>query len=180
MNESKAKTPAGPREDEFFGLFTRYQRRIYAFIRSMVSNSSDADDLFQETSMRLWDQRAKYVSGSDFVAWAFTIARYQVATYRKANARQKLQYSDQFLDVVARKMEEENAEERQLALAQCMDKLSPRNVQILLAFYAPGAAARQVATQFGGSVDAVYQTISRVRRILHECIQQSLKGPQRP
>ena len=107
-----AKKPADPSEDEFFRMFTRHQRGIYAFIRSMVPNSSDVDDLFQETSMRLWDQRAKYEPGSNFVAWACTIARYQVATYRKTKAREKLHYSDKFLEVVAARMEEEDLEAR--------------------------------------------------------------------
>lgn len=46
---SKTKmTTADPRE--FIQLLMENERRIYAYIRSMLGNSADAEDVLQETS----------------------------------------------------------------------------------------------------------------------------------
>ncbi|MFT5300710.1 MAG: RNA polymerase sigma-70 factor (ECF subfamily) [Mariniblastus sp.] len=51
FDESK---PPNPRQ--FIGLLMEHERRIYAYIRTLMGNSSDADDVLQETSMVMWDK----------------------------------------------------------------------------------------------------------------------------
>ena len=42
---------------EFVRLLLRHERRIYAFIRSLLPNRDDAEDVLQETSIVLWKGR---------------------------------------------------------------------------------------------------------------------------
>ena len=41
--------------DLFVRLLARYQGQIYAYILSIVGNYNDSDDIFQETSSKLWE-----------------------------------------------------------------------------------------------------------------------------
>jgi RNA polymerase sigma-70 factor (ECF subfamily) len=54
------------RVPEFVQLFAQSSRRIYAYIRTLVPNQADAEDVFQETSKVLWEKFADYEIGTDF------------------------------------------------------------------------------------------------------------------
>src|SRR5689334_17416818 len=88
----------------FVRLLTQHERRVYAFILSLVPSWHDADEILQETNVRLWTEFERFEPGSDFCAWACAIAKYQVLTHRKQQARQRVRFTDEFLDVVAEEM----------------------------------------------------------------------------
>ena len=181
MNADAHDDPADGRRDatRFVRLLTRNERRVYAFILSLVPNWADADEILQETNVRLWNEFPKFDPDSDFLAWACTVAKFQVLTHRKRLARQKVQFTDAFLDVVAEEMTREADETaaRYQALQGCIDALSETNREMLKAYYRHGAAGAQVAAAFGRSLDALYKSLSRIRRTLHACVESKL-NPQ--
>ena len=59
----------------------------------MVPVWQDAEDILQETKVRLWDQFARFTPGTNFGAWASTVARFMVLEYRERASRQKLYFS---------------------------------------------------------------------------------------
>lgn len=61
---------------EFLRLLSQHERRVKSFILALVPNWADADDLYQETTVRLWEQFADYDPDQEFGAWACTIAYY--------------------------------------------------------------------------------------------------------
>jgi RNA polymerase sigma-70 factor (ECF subfamily) len=65
-------------------------------------------------------------------------------------------------------------DERREALARCVEKLSPRNRDLLTLRFADGATTRSTAAQVGRSVDAVYKTLSKIRHTLFECVTRAL------
>ena len=63
-------------EDEVFELlYTAMSSRLYRFCVRLVGSRSDADDLFQETFLRIHRARATYLPGGNAMHWAFAIAR---------------------------------------------------------------------------------------------------------
>jgi RNA polymerase sigma-70 factor (ECF subfamily) len=162
---------------QFVRLLTAHERRVYAFILSLVPNWADADEILQETNVRLWNEFDKFTPGTDFGAWACTVARYQVLTFRKRRGRERVQFTDQFLDVVAAEAQaDDDTAARHQALAKCVDEINPQHRELLRAFYEPGAVGSEVAARFNRSLDALYKALSRVRRILHDCVVRRLKG----
>lgn len=163
--------------DQFVRLLTQNERRVYAFILSLVPNWADADEILQETNVRLWQDFHKYEPGTDFAAWACTVAKFQIMTYRKKRAREQVQFSNEFIEKVAAKAAVTMAatDERRDALNRCIEKLSDKNQSLLRGCYSPGGSIKSVASQFGRSADAVYKALSRVRQFLHQCIDQSLE-----
>jgi RNA polymerase sigma-70 factor, ECF subfamily len=49
--------------------------RLYRFCRRISRHESDAEDVFQETYLRVHRARATYLPGADPLHWAFAIAR---------------------------------------------------------------------------------------------------------
>jgi RNA polymerase sigma-70 factor (ECF subfamily) len=156
---------------------TQNERSVYAYILTLVPHFNDADEIQQETNLRLWEEFEKYEPGSDFGAWARKVAYYQVLTFRKRAGRRPGSLSETFLEDVAEELEapSELADAERAALAACLQKLSAQSQELLRLCYAPGAKIKDVARQLGRPVTAVYQALTRSRSALYECIEQTLR-----
>lgn len=67
--------PARLSDAAFKAELTRVIPQLRAFARSLCGNHDLADDLVQETMMKTWAARQRYVAGTNFRAWTFTILR---------------------------------------------------------------------------------------------------------
>jgi len=87
------------RNADFVRLLKRYDRRLAAYVFSLVPDWNDAEDILQDTWVRLWEQFDEYRQGEDFGVWACTIARYLVMAYRKRMQRERLHFSPEVVDM---------------------------------------------------------------------------------
>ena len=62
------------RTDWFDALYREYKVPVYRFIRYLTRNRNEADDLFQETWLRVVRYYPKASPVKDIRAWLFTIA----------------------------------------------------------------------------------------------------------
>jgi RNA polymerase sigma-70 factor, ECF subfamily len=165
------------RNTEFVRLLKQYERRVAAYVFSLVPDWNDAEDLLQDTWVRLWEQFDEYQRGEDFGVWACTVARYQVMTYRKRSQREKLQFSSAVVDAIAAEMtvHHDVAERRLQAMVGCVRRLSDSARDLLRLCYAKGAKIKDVAVEVGRSVNGTYLMLSRLRHELHDCIETAMK-----
>ncbi len=156
---------------------TENARRIYAYIFALVPNWADSDEIFQETSAVLWTKYDGYRPGSDFRAWAFRIAYNKVRQFRKAEGKNILRFSEEFIDTVDfdSLAGAELWGRRQRLLAECYDQLAPQDRQLIDLRYQPGATTKSVAGAVGRSVDAVYKALNRIHEQLLDCIDSHLE-----
>src|SRR5262245_46690784 len=61
-------------ERAFDALFERGAGRVLRFAGRMVGETSVAEDVVQETFVRVWRARARYTPEARFSTWLFTIA----------------------------------------------------------------------------------------------------------
>lgn len=61
--------------DALVTLMARYQNRIYRYLLRLVRQPADADDLFQQTWLRVAEKIRSFDTSRDFDAWLFTLAR---------------------------------------------------------------------------------------------------------
>lgn len=59
----------------FDELYHRYARRLMGFFyRQMNHDEERASDFTQDTFMRVWANRQRWINGNEFLPWLFTIA----------------------------------------------------------------------------------------------------------
>ncbi|MCK4629078.1 MAG: hypothetical protein KAT56_08735, partial [Sedimentisphaerales bacterium] len=63
------KQPDISNTERFLKLLMANDKRIYAFILTLVPGRIDADDLMQETVTIMWRKFDDFEPGRDFVAW---------------------------------------------------------------------------------------------------------------
>ena len=73
----------------FEELVSRYQVRLLTIFRHLVGNQSLAEDLAQETFMRVFRARKRYEPGAKFSTWLFTIANNVASNAKRSLARRR-------------------------------------------------------------------------------------------
>lgn len=161
---------------EFVQLFTHYQRRLFLYILSQIPNPIEAEEVQQETNVVIWSKFAQFRPGTNFLAWVSQIANFEVMKYRSRRKRDRMQFSDEFLETVSRESLErsDELEDRRKALIECIEKLRPRDRELIQQRYAPGEKGKHLAEQIGRPANSVYQSLGRIRRSLMDCIQRRL------
>ena len=150
------------------------QRRVHAFILSLVPNRSDADDLLQETIVVLWRKFEAYEPGTNFLAWALAIARLEVLRFRQKFARSKLVFSEALMASLAEVSAASvtQFDERHDALDLCLRKLTERDRELIDLRYHEGLSIKQVAQRVGRPIAGMYKAMARVHTSLTHCVQQ--------
>ena len=170
-------SPADGVSAEFIGLLTGSQRKLYAFILSLVRNPSDADDILQEANLVMWRKWQDFQPGTNFEAWAFTVARFQVMAFRKRQQRSRLHFDDELVELLAIDAADVLGEEhdpRRLALSSCLQKLKPDHRKLVARRYEPGGCVNDMAAEQGRTPKAVSEMLRRIRKTLMTCIETSL------
>src|SRR5262245_20003868 len=122
---------------QFAQELTRLQRPLFVYITRLVSRPADAEDVLQEVNRVLWEKIEGYQPGTNLGAWAARVAYYEVLTWRKRQARQRLRFSDHTLELIADEAgldSEAESDERQ-ALHGCLDKLPPADRDLITRRY---------------------------------------------
>ena len=174
---------AAPSGDEFLTQLFEAQRRLYAYILTLVPNLADADDVLQETNVVLLRKRDEFTPGTHFAAWACRVAYYEVCTFYKHQQRDRHEFADEsLLEKLAEEAQPQaEGQERMLrALNVCWEKLAQQDQQLLNLRYRSDASADQIAAQTGRTAGAVRQVLYRIRKDLLACIHRRLAVEQTP
>ena len=172
--------PKTPASQEFVQELTQSQSRLYAFILSLMGNADQASEVLQETNLILWKKADQFQLGTNFIAWAFKVARFQVMAYRQRMGRERLVFNDQILEGVAEEFESRSDlfEDKQRALVQCLEKLQPKQRQLITDRYEGRMPVNQIAKRMTQSANAIAVAIYRVRVNLMKCIESSIAREQ--
>ena len=65
---------AGGHDAALNDLIGRHGRPVFQFLCRMLGNEDDANDLAQETFVRVYQHRASFRTGARFTTWLYTIA----------------------------------------------------------------------------------------------------------
>jgi RNA polymerase sigma-70 factor (ECF subfamily) len=162
---------------DFAALLRKHQTQLFGYIYSLVRDLDDADDLFQQTSLVLWDKFDQFDCSKSFINWACGVARYEVLNFLRTRSRKRLYFSDELNMALAEaheSLEQELLEERRVALTDCMKKLRQKDRELLEACYERSASLPEVARSWGRSTHSIHNSLRRIRRALFECVQRGL------
>lgn len=169
-------TSSADRTKEFIDLFLRAEPKVYAYIRSQIPRRADAEDVLQETATTLWTKFDDFISGSNFLAWAYQVARFKVRYYYSRQAREHRLFSQAFVDRIAIKAEQmaSNLGELEPILIECMERLTTADRDVVQRCYGSTATVASVAEDLERPVNTIKSVLKRSRRILFECISRAI------
>lgn len=165
----------------FVALLTEHQNALRFYVASLLPGDSSAADVSQQANSTIWKKRNDFEPGTNFKAWIFSIARYEVLNYRKTQARDaRLVFSEELEEVFAEEIltESDDLEDRRVALKSCLEKLKTSERELIMSRYFRETSLREYADEIGRSVNGLKVSLHRVRNKLLSCIEHKIKpGP---
>ncbi len=62
-------------EKAFEKLFDKYHKNLYAYLFRLLNSKEDAEEIVQETFIKIWEKRKDFIEGYSFDAFLFKIAK---------------------------------------------------------------------------------------------------------
>lgn len=165
------------REDEFASYFSANQQRIFGYILGLVRNTSDAQDVLQQTAVTAWQKFGSFDAATDFLPWAVTVARYEALNFMKYRRRSRLCFDQDLMEKLGDdvcEFEGEDVEDRLAALGECLKKLPAIDSKLIECRYTHGLSSLQIADILDRSQPSVCNSLRRIRETLMRCISKNL------
>ncbi|WP_437200756.1 sigma-70 family RNA polymerase sigma factor [Planctomicrobium sp. SH664] len=161
---------------DFLKNFLVVRKRLEAYVSALVPDHANAEEVFQQTSLALWERREKFDSERDYLSWAFGMAKVEAKRFYRRRGHPWASLSDEAAAMLAHSVERSGLEldERLNALRTCLSRLSRKDRWLLEEVYAGNKKGRDLAQRWGITPAALYQRLKRVREMLHECIDRVL------
>ena len=161
-------------------IVRHHQRPIRAWLAAHCPLGTDADELAQRTFVAALSRIAEFKNGTNFGAWLFTIARYQLMTEAKRLRRLADYHSRLRPNLLARELErraqepDERTSERLAHLRACVAAMGESARQFLHWRYEDEITLEEMESRSGRSIPAIKKQLFLLRRKLQQCIEDKL------
>ncbi len=163
--------------EDFYHIILPLRDDLLRYALKLTSGSPDADDLVQETLLRLWDMRPRLNSGDNLRALAVTMVR-----NRFYDSQRHCQHSRGLTPADDRAVDDRRAEQRdEVRLIHIIvDHLPPLQQRLFKMKEIEGYTAEEIMHITGCSPDALRKNLSRARmKIRQEYINIMQQGDSR-
>jgi RNA polymerase sigma-70 factor (ECF subfamily) len=161
----KAGDPAA-----FDQAYALYHKRVYGFIARMVQRREVAEDMTQETWLKLASHAARLRDDTNLAAWLFTVARNLCRSYHRwrvldnerlselSLARYRRDTTSPFETTVANQLEQR--------LESTLASLPPRYREVVILVLIERMTPQEAAGVLGLKSDALRQRLARARAMI--------------
>jgi RNA polymerase sigma-70 factor (ECF subfamily) len=146
----------------FDELVVRYRPRLVAFLARRLTDATEAEDVAQDTFVRVHDHLDRYDPARPFATWLFAIGKNVAANHAIARTRREAR-------ALASRPVDGEVDDRATAgdlWQRAAAILGPDAYRMLWLRYAQGLTVREIAGELGRSSVAIKVMLFRARRRL--------------
>lgn len=122
-------------KDIFDLLIKKYKTGLYSYIFYSVKDESTAEDIFQETLLKVFTELKNYKESGKFKPWLYTIARNKITDYFRASSKTAplLESDDDVLIPSKENVEKSVSSKISFEyILKCLDNLAPQEKEIII------------------------------------------------
>lgn len=166
-----------PKNTLFFSLYDSVHCRLYNFLLILVHNQSDAEDLLQETAAIMWEQFDQFQEGTNFGAWAVSIARIKALEFLRQNKKSRMIFKETYYDLISNQAQQatENLADRIQMVKYCLEKLPEKDRKLLSMRYRKNITLKRISQITGRSSSGICQSFARIIAMLRSCMTKRLE-----
>jgi RNA polymerase sigma-70 factor, ECF subfamily len=146
----------------FDALYARYREPIFAFLLRLARRRESAEDIFQETWLKVARAAPRLRDDTRLRAWLFTIARRTYISHRRWSLLDLSRFASQDLDRYAPEPDAVTTPQ-QVGLDRALARLPARDREVLLLVSTSGLDQAAAASVLGISHAALRQRLARAR-----------------
>jgi len=151
-------------------LLQIYYQNIFAYLRRLCGSNQDAEDLTQQTFLKVWSSLDGFAGRSKFSTWLYRIAHNTYIDWQRRSIGGAQDYPDPWWDECIDTNPDPfaNAADRQLAqqLYEAVDQLDADKKHVVHLHYYQGLSIRQTAKVLGIATSTVKYRLREIFRIL--------------
>lgn len=143
-------------------LISRHRKRVYNYIYMMVKDHATAEDIFQETFIKVIStiHKGKYVDNGKFISWVLRISHNMVIDHFRANKTVMVTNDDAGYDIISSSGISESSIEDSIIndqIAQqvrCLvDRLPSEQREVVMMRHYMDLSFKEIAEQTGVSIN---------------------------
>jgi RNA polymerase sigma-70 factor (ECF subfamily) len=152
-------------EDAVRFLYVRFSENVYGFVRSILHDDHEAEDVTQQVFMKLMTSLGSYRERDvPFTAWIMRVARNAAVDHlrsRRAIPAEEVRAADEF---------EEDSHERLTCLREALDDLPQDQHNVLILRHVVGLSPGEIADVLGKSASSIHGLHHRGRGTLQRSL----------
>ena len=157
-------------------LVAKHRHEVLAYLYSALPDYHAVEDVFQEVCLVAVRKAAEFQDGTNFAAWARTIARNKLR--EQLRKRTGVLLDDAFFEGLDQAFDEARAaldpDPRKEALRHCLSELRQGARQLVSLRYDEGLDPSAIAERMGRSRASVNSLLQRIRELLKQCVDRRL------
>lgn len=146
------------RDRAFRMILGKYQEKLYWHIRRMVLVHEDADDVLQNTFIKIWKGLPGFRESSGLFTWMYRIATNEAITFIKARQRDRMMIADDPDDTIKGRLKSDpyfDGDEVFEKLQIAIEELPPKQKTVFRMKYFDEMTYEDMAAVLGTSVGAL-------------------------
>lgn len=155
--------------DAFVTLYESASKSVYSFALSITKNSHDADDVLQETFLKVYENAARYDCQGKAMAWIFKIAKNNALNKIRSRAKHSDYDDGRDFDIDFSAIE--NAENR-LLIENLFTLLCDEEKQIITLHAVSGLKHREIADILAMPISSVLSKYHRAIKKLKDAVKE--------
>lgn len=156
-------------------LFDRYHRRLYYFLFGLLKSKEDAEEIIQDTFLKIWESRSDFWEDYPFESLLFRIAKNAFLNYnrRKVN-RTVFERNFEFFSNLSEDSTDQYIlfQETQSIIETILNGLPPKRKEIFLLQKVDGLSRQEIADKLCVSVITVDHQLFKANKYVKEEFQK--------
>lgn len=164
-------------EQDVFRFLMQSRERVAASAWVVVRDAHVAEDIFQNVVLKALTKEVTFEAEAAILSWAFITARREGLDWLRKHKRESLVFDSEILDLLDADWQQESvvdAGARIEALRECVDSLPGMSKRLLRLRYFEGYDCSEVAERIDTKLNAVYKRLSRLHKLLKDCVEDRL------
>jgi len=158
-------------KDSLVEFYEATKKDVYAFILSIMKNREDAEDIFQEVYIRVYESADLYQVRGKPLAWTLTIAKN--LCYMKLRGKKETVDIDDMYDLSCNDKTGEKVENK-LILKTIFQKINDEDRNIIVLHVVTGLKHREIAKMLDLSLSTVLSKYNRAMKKLKKILEEDM------
>ncbi len=142
----------------FEKLFQKYHKKLYAFLFHLLHSKEDAEEIVQETFIKIWEKREDFIEGYSFDSFLFTVAKNAFLNLNRKKINRKV-FEDHlnFLDEISSGRADDYVifKETKEIINTIIEGLPPKRKEIFFLRKIEGLSRKEIAEKLDISIITV-------------------------
>lgn len=155
----------------FEKLFERHHKKLYAYLMRLFDSKEDAEEIVQESFIKIWEKREEFIEGYSFDAFLFKIAKNTFLNFVREKVNRKV-FEDHFQ--LIHELETESADdyvifnETREIIQLIIGEMPPKRREIFILRKIEGLSRKEIAEKLGISVVTVDSQLLKANNYLKD------------